>query len=1115
MSAYAALVSLLQILATILDGGRSWSIHNRAQLHSLHEKVIFFLDFLDNSSTYKATQISALETKMREAAYRAEDLLQSQISRISGSASRRLRVLMVMTMINFLLSFAILRNWIDVSLPQAMPDWIKIFMLRILLPVLAAIPICTILAVVLNVALRESNFEEINGIRAQETQDLRLVLYDFNVMVKEVVRIKGARGRGDDDLDMSAYAALLSLRKILDSILESGEVRMSHNRAQIKSLHEKVTFLLDFLENTSAKSAPQIPEATITDAVYKAQQIIEFQIPSQLILDSDKRRFRRLVRFILLAILFSVFASVSLTTTRDWTQFLVGWVIAVVGFGVVALGANVSTTKNKNEMLENKELCLVIDDLSIIVKDATKIKDACGDPSDQLPTASSSTKRDLGGTGKNVVVGLERDMEQIKARLIQDSANLEVISIVGMGGIGKTTLATQVYNDLDIAFFFDIRAWLTISQEYSLRHVILGLLDSARILTKQMQEDNDERLGEHLHKNLKGRRYLIVIDDVWDTEIWDFLRRFMPDDHNRSRVLLTSRLSDVASYPDSRSPLHQMQCLNEDESWYLLREKVFGAEGCPFLLESIGREIARSCRGLPLAILVIGGLLYKDKRSLIWREVAENLSLKLRQIEDHCLEILGLSYNHLPHHLRPCFLYMGVFLGDGEIPGSRLISLWAAEGFLKPCTSKSLEEVGEDYLKDLIDRNLILACKRSCNGKIRTYRIHDLLRDVCVENASKENFFLVMDGGGYTTRVRPEQTPRRLSIRPDALQVNGRHDLISSYYYVRSFLCTASELVRNPSVVYLGFPYLRVLDVLAFHFGQFPHQIIKLVCLRYLAFHYNGSLPPSISKLRNLETIVHYNYSFNKYPMLPRVVWSMPNLRHLYVRPGCYFSDPLGYRLQWKSSILEHLQTLIGIRNFKLSKSIIKRIPNLKKLEISYDSVDWSKYQLESLVDLHQLETLKILTKSPICHDAPKLAFPEKLKKLTLSGCGIPWASMTAVGALPNLEALKLRCEAFCGSSWETVEGEFPKLMFLLLEEMNFTSWKTDAEHFPRLQRLVIRSCGLLDEIPFAIGDIPTLEMIELVNCHPCAVDSAKEIQREQASMGNEDIKFDIERGIK
>ncbi|XP_020548010.1 putative late blight resistance protein homolog R1B-14 [Sesamum indicum] len=777
----------------------------------------------------------------------------------------------------------------------------------------------------------------------------------------------------------------------------------------------------------------------------------------------------------------------------------------------------------KHKPAEDQELFRLMEEIISITKEVIKVMDTFGAGeclwhSSVLPGASLS-RRDSGGVGKNVVVGFDKDLEEIKTRWIDDSSKLEIISIVGMGGIGKTTLARQIYDDPSIFYHFDTRGWVAVSQEYSLRQVLLGLLDSTKMLTEEMQDESDPRLAEFLYKCLKGRRYLIVMDDIWDIDIWDAVRRLFPDDSNGSRVLLTTRLSDVAVYANSSSRLHQMRFLNEADSWNLLCKKVFGEKDCPPELEDVGREIARNCGGLPLAIVVIGGLLYKDSRTWRnWRSIAENLNSILSKDDEQCLEILGLSYNRLPHRLKPCFLYMGVFPEDSEIPVSKLINLWAAEGFLKPSTSKTLEEVAEEYLKDLIERSLLLVCKRSCNGRIKTCNIHDLLRDVCVRNAQKENFLHVVNWYGDLTEAGNRRR-RRVSIHPDALYANTTHQLISSYSHARSYLCTGKSLTY-PSLVYLGFRLLRVLDIILIHFSEFPSDIIRLFHLRYLGFTYNGPLPPSISKLRNLQTVVHHNWTFGKYHLLPIEIWTMPNLRHLYCMPSC-LPDPVGEILANNFVVLENLQTLLDVRNFRCSKNILKRIPNLKKLGISYDVssqayVDRWQFNLESLANLHQLETLKIIIKNDPYRTSkfvnpPKLSFPRKLNRLTLSGCGLPWERMTIVGLLPCLEVLKLKKDACRGQEWETVEEQFCRLKYLLLEELDLVQWRTKEAPFPRLQSLIIRSCFRLREIPSAIGDITTLQMIELVDCHPSAVTWAKQIQEEQESMANEDLKVCIE----
>ncbi|XP_057808830.1 putative late blight resistance protein homolog R1A-10 [Salvia miltiorrhiza] len=685
-------------------------------------------------------------------------------------------------------------------------------------------------------------------------------------------------------------------------------------------------------------STQQNLDATISDAASKAKKALtEFLHPQKYTLEFFRSMNISLLDFLLDLFPYALFVVLIrlvvlyLQTSSQKMKYILGHLCLIFASNVatVVVVLVVLTAQYNSGAPKKQDLPHAIDDFGMVVTDLMKIKEAYGNTSD-LPPPAASSREDLGDTGKDVLVGLDSAVDKIRERLLEASSERQLLSIVGMGGIGKTTLAIQVFKDGAILAHFDVRAWVTVSQEYSLRHFILCLLDSAQMLTQEKRQDiNEQVLGMYLHQHLMYRRYLIIIDDVWDTQICCL---------------------------DPSSRVYQMPCLNDKTSWKLLCTKV-----CPTELESIGREIAKSCKGLPLAVVVIGGLLCKDIQIKVWRDVAETFkNQQSLDFNEQCLRILGLSYNHLPHHLRPCLLYIVVFLGDCEIPISRLINLWVAEGFLELHASKTLEDVAEGYLKDLIARNLVSICKKSCNGKIRTCNIHDLLRDVCVQNAHNENFLRVVDSTGE----RPDESPRRISIHLDALQANSTHDLMKSYSYVRSIVCMAGKPIDNPLVAYLSFVYLRVLDVLDVCFRKFPHQIIRLVRLRYLALYYDGPLPASISKLHNLETLVHHHSSFHSYPLLSWVIWNMPKLRHLYVKPGCYFINP--YRLSSSVSFLLDLQTLVGVRNFKWTKGIIERIPNLKKLGISYrvsSSVDWSTYQLETLVYLRRLESLKIIIK--------------------------------------------------------------------------------------------------------------------------------------------------------
>ncbi|KAL2492625.1 Disease resistance RPP13-like protein 4 [Abeliophyllum distichum] len=205
--------------------------------------------------------------------------------------------------------------------------------------------------------------------------------------------------------------------------------------------------------------------------------------------------------------------------------------------------------------------------------------------------------------------------------------------------------------------------------------------------------------------------------------------------------MLTTREEKVAFSANSCPPLHRMHLLGEELSWKLFCEKVFGEYCCPPELEEIGTKIVQHCKGLPLAIVVIGGLLSKLSRTQHdWRNVAENLSSVITSNDERYSKILSLSYNNLPHHLKGCFLYMGVFPEDSNIRVSTLIKLWIAEGFIKLVKFKRMEDMAEEYLLDLIERSLVMISKKNSIGKIKACKIHDLLRDLLQSEAEKERF---------------------------------------------------------------------------------------------------------------------------------------------------------------------------------------------------------------------------------------------------------------------------------------------------------------------------------------------------------------------------------------
>ncbi|KAL0446706.1 UNVERIFIED_CONTAM: putative late blight resistance proteinR1A-10 [Sesamum latifolium] len=823
-----------------------------------------------------------------------------------------------------------------------------------------------------------------------------------------------------------------------------------------------------------------------------------------------------------------------------------------------------SIVKSKNSQRKDYKIFQeglkhVIEEIDSVKKEVVEI---CGNPCD--PNNLHSGRYLFGSSSchmpssANPVVGLDKDLDKIKDQLTGLPYNLEILTIVGMAGIGKSTLAKIVYDDPLIVYHFYVRAWITVSQEYEVKNILIGLIRSVaqltddisakyddseqhyKVLKDGINQLSDQKLAEQLYRSLKGKRYLIIMDDIWYNTAWDDVKRSFPDDKNGSRIILTSRLTEVAQYVNSGSPPHHMQFLSVDQGWELLKLKVFPKQGCPLELEEIGKQIAEKCRGLPLAIVVVAGHLSKlSKKRDLWFSVADNVGSLVARNREQFFNIIAMSYNHLPHHLKACFLYMGAFPENVEIPVWRLISLWIAEGFLKQELRKSLEQVAEEYLEDLIDRSLILAEKRT-NDRVTTCRMHDLLRDFCLREAEKEKFWHVMRRHDL---FFPEGllNHRRLCVQSDIFSY-----AITEYSnpQVRTFLSsnfsTRLSFLSESVFALMGFKLLRILDMVSYYFSHFPTQVLKLVHLRflglstsgelpaaasklirgsgkwYLPFSKRSALPVSISNLVNLQVLI-INWGWRENHCLPFDIQTMTQLRHIRLKGAVVYFDDLFLAETNRTNplVLSNLQTLLTVSSTNFSKKIVSIIPNLKKLGIlvSKKNDEHPTTFLNYLSSLHCLETLKL--SFSLQHEKSSTisqwnAFPPNLRALTLSGSHLPWEDMVTVGKIPNLEVLKLKDHAFSGRVWEPVDGGFLALKFLLLENNELEFWKATSTHFPSLQHLVLRLCDALVEIPCGIGEISTLQLIELYSCGHSAVRSAKRIHEEQQSIGNDDLEVRI-----
>ncbi|XP_059276935.1 putative late blight resistance protein homolog R1A-10 [Lycium ferocissimum] len=733
---------------------------------------------------------------------------------------------------------------------------------------------------------------------------------------------------------------------------------------------------------------------------------------------------------------------------------------------------------------------------------------------------------------ENIMVGHESEFEMMQEQLVRGARELEVVSVVGMGGIGKTTLANKIYCDPFIMSRFDIRAKVTVSQEYCARKVLLSLLSSISGKSDEFFDQDDGQLADQLQKLLKGRRYLIVIDDIWTTKAWDDIKPCFPDYTNGSRILLTTRNMEVAEYASSGNAPRQMRLLNFNESWDLLHRKVFEKECFPPEFEKIGKQIALKCGGLSLAITVIGGLLFKTGKALDeWQSVAENVSSVVSTDADvQCMRVLALSYHYLPHHLKPCFLYFAIFEEDESIYVNELKKLWVVEGFLKAEEMKSIEEVAEKCLKDLIDRSLISIRDLAFGETVKSCVMHDVIRELCLREAPCVQFmhFSSNNRGQISSLSNYRIIMRKL--------YRCANNEARSIFFHNEHLSFMSEL--------LPFKLVRVLDLSRMSFIVFPSGIIELIHLRYLALglsprlhNYLGKeipsstdVPPSISSLRYLETLILSQGCFAApiHPLiLPSEILTMPQLRYLHL--GWNYLHY--HELTENSLVLKNLQCLSGWNPWYSTGSVVKLFPNLKKLFIWGVEEDFhSRKDLYDFRCLDQLEELQFyqghrrlhacflesITPSgatpqdplrflkmlgPPCADGvpplllpPTDAFPQNLKKLTFSRTSLRWKDLSVVGKLPKLEVLTLDCNACTGEEWEVVEDGFPCLKVLLLEDSGIRYWRASSDHFPCLERLYLAGCWDLDSIPQDFADITTLVRIDVMYCSASAEDSAKQI---------------------
>ncbi|KAK7309315.1 hypothetical protein RJT34_05938 [Clitoria ternatea] len=714
------------------------------------------------------------------------------------------------------------------------------------------------------------------------------------------------------------------------------------------------------------------------------------------------------------------------------------------------------------------------------------------------------------------VIELQDDIGLLRTQLLDVESTPHVVSIVGMGGLGKTTLAKKLYNHAEILDHFECKAWVYVSNEYRRRDILQGILRDVGALTNEMERKPEEELVNKLRSVLDEKRYLVVLDDIWGTEVWDGLKFAFPKRKLGSKILLTTRNWDVALHACSNP--HQLRTLTEDESFKLLCNKAFpGAKSIPLELENLAKEIVVKCGGLPLALVVVGGLLSRKlKSSGEWKRVLQNISWHLLEEQEKITRILALSYNDLPSHIKSCFLYLGLFPQGVNIQTKKLIRLWVAEGFLPQEGEEPAEGVAQKYLNELIDRCMVQVGTVSSLGTVKTIRIHDLLRDLSVSKGKGEYFLKIFqqrDMAGSSTSQLTKS--RRHSIhschdRYDFLKHDADHSH-SLLFFNREYNADIARKIwlhlnflqeKKLDFIYRKFKLLRVLELDGVRVVRLPSTIGDLIQLRYLGLRKTNleeELPTSLGNLHNLQTLdLRYCVFLKK---IPNVIWKMVNLRHLLLNTPFDCPDTGHLRLDTLTNLqsLPHIEAgnwIHGLKNMtnlrqlgiyelpgQMVKSVLSNVQglrNLNSLSLSLRSEEDEFPIFMQLSQCTQLQKLSLngrIKKLPDPHE-----FPPNLLKLTLHNSHLQKESIAKLERLPNLKMLILGKEAY---NWPELtfnaEGFLQLYILRLVQLKELEEWTVEENAMPRLEHMVIEGCEKLRKIPDGLKAITSMKKLKII----------------------------------
>ncbi|GLT33634.1 hypothetical protein SLA2020_082030 [Shorea laevis] len=529
------------------------------------------------------------------------------------------------------------------------------------------------------------------------------------------------------------------------------------------------------------------------------------------------------------------------------------------------------------------------------------------------------------------VWGRDSDKDVILQRLLEDGGSLEqdfVIPIVGMGGLGKTTLARLIYNDEKLEGRFDFKAWVCVAGAFDVPNITRTILEHVPGAGEELRNSDFGLLQEKLKAKLSRRKFFLVLDDVWN-EIygpWDVLKRPFMSGASGSKIIVTTRNKKVGTMMRGDDGVYNLELLQDDACLPLFTRHALGKENFdvhPYL-QDVGEKLVKRCKRLPLALKTLGGVLRGKLHRDEWENILNSDIWSSSEGKSEILPALRLSYNHLPSHLKRCFAYCALFPKDYEFDKKELILLWMAEGLLQQQShgKKQIEEeIGHQYFQELLSRSLF----QQSSGDESRFVMHDLINDLAVDVAKEI----------YCNLERDEklEKARHLSFTPHRYEISKRFIILNELKHLRTFLSLKAlncwnELYLSNQILHDFLPNLnclRVLSLCGYQISKLPDSFENLKHIRYIDLSNTQieCLSESMGSLLFLQTLLLYGC--HKLTKLPTTIGNLIDLHCLDITKT--------HSLKEMPSGIGNLKNLVTLSKFMVGKvSGMMRLSNLKNL---------------------------------------------------------------------------------------------------------------------------------------------------------------------------------------